>query len=354
VRNAGPKTLRGLRLLDDLADPRPSLQAFVRAKEPGEDRRNWFDRTLGYYRYRWLVSQTEITVRGEQSLPELPPGGEAELRRDLTPARRGRVGFTGVTAARPDPFGLSYALMTLPLGQSVLVLPRRYPLPALQLPGRRADQHGRVALASQVGDSEEFVALREYRPGDPLRRIHWRSWARTGKPIVKEYQEEFFVRHALVLDTFLSAEDGEVFEDAVSVAASFACTVLTQESLLDLMFVGPQAYCVTAGRGVGQTDHLLETLACVHPCTDKPFQALHHLVIERCGWLSGCICVLLSWSADRQRFVNHLHRLGVPTVVFQLVDPSSPRSTASDPNMQTPAWLHRLEVGRVAEALARL
>ena len=354
VRNAGPKTLRGLVLLDDLADPRPSLHAFVRAREPGEERRNWFDRALGYYRYRWLVSQNEVTVGGEQSLPALPPGGEVELRRDLTPARRGRVGFTGVTAARLDPFGLSNALTTLPLGQSLLILPRRYPLPALQLPGSRADQHGRVTLASQVGDSEEFVALREYRPGDPLRRIHWKSWARTGKPIVKEYQEEFFVRHALVLDTFLSAEDGEVFEDAVSVAASFACTVLTQESLLDLLFVGPQAYCVTAGRGVGQTDHLLETLACVHPCTDKPFEALHRLVTERGGSLSGCICVLLSWSADRQRFVTHLHRLGVPTVVFLIVDPSRPRSAAPDPEMHTPAWLHRLEVGKIAEALARL
>ncbi len=259
-----------------------------------------------------------------------------------------------MTAARFDPFGLSRALATLSLGQSVLILPKRYPLPAMQLPDSRAYQHGRVALASPVGDSEEFVALREYRPGDPLRRIHWRSWARTGKPIVKKYQEEFFVRHALVLDTFLSADDGEVFEDAVSVAASFACTVLTQESLLDLMFVGPQAYCVTAGRGLGQTDHLMEILAYVQPCMDKSFEALHRLVTERGGSLSGCICVLLSWSADRQRFVTHLHRLGVPTVVFLIVHPSRPRSAMSDPEMQTPAWLHRLEVGRIAEALARL
>ena len=39
--------------------------------------------------------------------------------------------------------------------------------------------------------------------GDPLRKIHWRSWARRGKPVVKEYQEEYFSRIALVLDTFL-------------------------------------------------------------------------------------------------------------------------------------------------------
>ena len=50
---------------------------------------------------------------------------------------------------------------------------------------------------------------------------------------------------------------------AVSVAASFACTVLTQESLLDLLFVGPQSYCFTAGRGLAQADQMLEILAAV-------------------------------------------------------------------------------------------
>jgi len=85
-----------------------------------------------------------------------------------------------------------------------------------------------VALASNVGQSEEFVSLRDYRRGDPLRHIHWRSWAKAGKPVVKEFEDEFFVRHALVLDTFIDDPHSELFEEAVSVAASFASTVLTQ------------------------------------------------------------------------------------------------------------------------------
>jgi len=354
VRNGGANPLRGLAVQEDLADARPSLEAFVRAREPGEDRRNWFDRNMGYFRWCWLISQSEAIVAGEQSLPAVPPHGEAELRRELVPVRRGYLRLTGVTAARPDPLGLFNALSTFPLEQSILILPKRYPVPPIHLPGTRAYQLGRVAMATSVGDSEEFVSLRDYRPGDPLRRIHWKSWARVGKPIVKEYQEEFFVRHALVLDTFLKAEYGEVFEEAVSVAASFACTIDTQESLLDLMFVGPRAYCVTAGRGLGRTDQLLEILACVHPCTDKPFQALDHLVSGRCGSLSGCICVFLCWDEERQRFVNHLNQRAVPTIVFVLVDPSCSRGPAPDSIQETPGRLHRLEVGTIAEGLARL
>ena len=72
-------------------------------------------------------------------------------------------------------------------------------------------QEGGVALAANIGRSEEFVSLREYRHGDPVRHIHWRSWAKTGKPIVKEFEDEFFVRHALVLDTFTDEPNSEVW-----------------------------------------------------------------------------------------------------------------------------------------------
>jgi hypothetical protein len=60
----------------------------------------------------------------------------------------------------------------------------------------------------------------------------------------------------LILDTFIARPGSDAFEEAVSVAASFACTLPTQESLLDLLFVGPQAFCFTAGRGLAHTEHL--------------------------------------------------------------------------------------------------
>jgi hypothetical protein len=89
----------------------------------------------------------------------------------------------------------------VPLQARVIALPKRYRIPPLALPGARKFQQGGVSLSASIGDSEEFLSLRDYRPGDPLQRLHWKSFARTGKPIVKEYQDEFFERHALVLDT---------------------------------------------------------------------------------------------------------------------------------------------------------
>lgn len=196
------------------------------------------------------------------------------------------------------------------------------------------------------------MSLREYRPGDPLKRIHWRSSARVGRPVVREYQDEFFVRHGLVLDTFLPVGASEVFEDAVSVAASFAANVRAQDSLLDLMFVGPEAYVFTAGRSVGQLERMLEVLADVRPCVDRPFSALHRLVAERHHALSGVICILLAWDDARRALLQHLRALGVPALVFLVTDAGT-AADEHDAEWQA-AGVQRLVRGRIAEGLARL
>jgi hypothetical protein len=187
-----------------------------------------------------------------------------------------------------------------------------------------------------------------------LRHIHWRSWARVGRPVVKEFQDEFFVRHALVLDTFTDHQESEVFEEAVSVAASFACTLPTQESLLDLLFVGPQSYCFTAGRGVAHVDQMLEILASVHPCSDQPFRALEHLVLGHVEVVSGCICVFLHWDEARRSFVRKLKALGVPVQVLVIVQPGQDQPLDPGPLSEEPERFTILEVGRIETGLAKL
>ena len=114
----------------------------------------------------------------------------------MIPLRRGVLRLDGGVIARTDPFGLFRSLHNVDAPQSVLILPKLYTMPPFELPGSTRYQQGGVSLASSVGESEEFVSLREYRPGDPLRKMHWKSFAKAGKPIVKEFQDEFFVRHA--------------------------------------------------------------------------------------------------------------------------------------------------------------
>jgi len=81
------------------------------------------------------------------------------------------------------------------------VLPDFRPADAITVPGSARYQPGGIALTSNVGESPEYIGNRDYRAGDPLRRIDFRSWGRLAKPVVREYQEEYFSRIGVVLDT---------------------------------------------------------------------------------------------------------------------------------------------------------
>jgi uncharacterized protein (DUF58 family) len=342
VKNLSKKPQSSLVLLDDLVDPRPAFAEWL-AFHRAEDRRfQAFRVSKRKQRNPFRLAEAKAA-----EVPPIPAHGEVEVSAEIFPLRRGILQFKGVTIALPDPFGLFRGFQKVSAPQTVLILPKRYPLPPIALPGAMRYQEGGVALAANVGSSEEFVALRDYRHGDPLRHIHWRSWAKIGKPIVKEFEDEFFVRHALVLDTFDEEPNSEVLEEAVSVAASFACTILTQESLLDLLFVGNESYCFTAGRGVAHADQMLEILASVKNCADRPFATLEHLVLNHVSLVSGCIVVLQKWDEARRKFIEKLKAIGVPLLVLVVV----PLGGKISDEQET---LHVLEIGKIQEGLAKL
>jgi uncharacterized protein (DUF58 family) len=349
VQNLSPRMQLGLTLLDDLEEPRPSSVEWRAVQlAAGRSARSF------RFSQRQRLDPFRVATLTDAPAPNMHPNEECDVGVQLTPLRRGLLRFKNVTIARPDPLGLFRGFVKVPAPQTVLILPKRYPLPPIALPGTMKYQEGGVALASSVGQSEEFVALRDYRRGDPLRHIHWRSWAKTGEPVVKEFEDEFFVRHALVLDTFTAEFRSEVFEEAIAVAASFACAVRTQESLLDLLFVGPESYCFTAGRGLAHADQMLEILASVRPCGEKSFGSLEHLVLNHVKAVSGCICVLLDWDESRQEFIKKIRLLGVPVLVLVVTGPRASQELDPGPMRDDPGRFHVLQVGSIEQGLAKL
>jgi uncharacterized protein (DUF58 family) len=330
LRNDSARRQPDLTLLETLEDPRPTFAEF-------QSYRDW----CGFNSWTKSLARRRPAVIEEQAAPDIPARSSVDAPIEFTPTRRGRIHFTGMTLARPDVFGLVRNHRHLPLPQSLVILPKRYRLPRIDLPGTREYQPAGVALAAAVGQSDEFIALRDYRPGDPVRHIHWSSVAKTDRLIVREHEDEFFVRHALILDTF--GDDEAIFEEAVSVAASFVCTVQTQESLLDLLFVGASAYCFTAGRGVGHVDQMLEVLAGVVPASGQEFPALESLVLRHATRVSGCVCVFVKWDAARQRLIDGLRGMNIPVRVCVVTNDAV---DADD--------VHVLRPGKIAEALARL
>lgn len=346
VENGTDRAWSDLEYLDELDDPGPTFAQFRQTLHGGPHNRS--------LRLSAPLPPFQRAEVKPVPVPDLPAHGRAEFRFELTPARRGVLQFASACLCRRDALGLFRAMVRQSRPQSVLVLPRRYPLPRLKLPGNTRYQQGGVALASGIGESEEFVSLREYRRGDSLRRIHWPSWARSGKPIVKEYQDEFFVRHALVLDSFCAPHDDPLFEEAVSVASSFACTIPDQDSLLDLMFVGHQTVCLTAGRGVGHTEQLLEVLAVVQPSREPGFARLQRMVLKHAATLSGCVLVVIQWDEERRELVRKLKALNVPVHVILLRRPADPEVDPHAGVGPAPDRFTRLNLGEIEAGLRAL
>ena len=349
IKNLGKHTELDLQLLDQLSPALPSFSEFARTAET-QVTRNWFDRTVGYPRWIEAVRYKRGARVDKTAIPPIPAGEEIEVKVDIRPLRRGYLAFTESIVLRTDPLGLINKFFRLRNPQRLLVLPKRYNAPEIRFNGRRKFQPGGEGLASSVGDSQEFASLRDYRPGDPLRHIHWRSWAKTGKPVVKEYQDEFFDRQALVLDTICDLRHSPRFEEAVSVAASFACADWGPDTLLDLLFIGPGAARFTAGRGLADTSNMLEVLACVQPAPTQDFSALADLVLAHAGQIGTVVCIFLEWDQPRQDLIEQLRALQLRVLVMVVIDRGAkhpePAAMAADPDSFV-----ILETGNVAATL---
>ena len=252
------------------------------------------------------------------------PGRSDEAQLEIRAERRGRFVLPPLGVGRTDPLGLLSTARVSEPSKVVLAYPRFFTLDDLDLPVGRRYQPGGIPLASNLGDSTEFVGTRDFREGDPLRRIHWRSWARRGKPVVKEYHEEYFSRVALLLDTYLRRRprpvERESFEAAISVLAAVADHMSRSEEVVDIFAAGPDLYEVSAGRSLGYLDNVLDVLACLEPCHEPPFEVLAPRLDERLSRLTTVIAVVLDWDERREAFLRRIRSMGVAVRTFVVHD----------------------------------
>jgi uncharacterized protein (DUF58 family) len=346
VRHCGNGRLSRAWLADSPPDPRPSLADFTTLREPGEEERNGFDRRLAYFRWQWILLGNRLFSGGfsEEDI-HLKPGQQARVTIELTPLRRGVIRLEDLRILLPDPFGLFQRCRKISAPVSTLtVLPRRFPLLPIELPGGAAFKVSGEANTNTIGTSGEFVGLRDYRPGDPLRQIHWKSWARTGRPIVKELEDTFYPRYGLIVDTLACDRTDHQFEEVISVAASFAAAIDTCESLLDLMFIKNEAHIVTAGRGVERAEKLLEVLAGVSPERTENYAELAKLVIRHRDDLTSCLVIFNGWDPARAEFLKKLIRGGIVCAPLIVGKGAAPHGAPG----------HWLESGQVGRDLKRL
>jgi uncharacterized protein (DUF58 family) len=148
-----------------------------------------------------------------------PSGSAVTVGYALPTSRRGVVRVGPMSASTRDPFGIIERHAWIADGQDLVVRPRTVPL-AMPAAGRGRIGRWLAERSSAIVAAGDFRTVREYVPGDDLRRVHWSATARRGELIVREFDADVEVETIVVLDVDASSYDGDDFELAVSTVAS--------------------------------------------------------------------------------------------------------------------------------------
>ena len=215
---------------------------------------------------------------------KIPEGKSQRTSYRHTFVRRGRYVLSGYRIATKFPFALFRKSRDVDAPVEVIVYPARVTVPR---PPPRAQTRGDTS-ANRLGRRGEFFGLRERRTGDDRRDVHWKSSARTGRLLVREYEDEHArhvsigVDNALPQDVRDAVTDGAVappaeaqisaVERAISVAASLATAYLEAGWTVEVVARGLH---VPGGSGRLHESRVLRALALLGYAADtEPFAAM--------------------------------------------------------------------------------
>jgi len=153
-----------------------SFTEFYNTPEPGEEKRNIVDRILKFYRWRWLHEKRDFLAR-ETSLMELKACEQKEVSVEAEFHERGKWPLVDLRVKLLGVFGLiKRSRKTAGKRTEVYVAPKLYPVSVSLMLGVGKAEELAMETHPQVGESQEFLSMREYRPG-AARTGHYQAWS---------------------------------------------------------------------------------------------------------------------------------------------------------------------------------
>jgi uncharacterized protein (DUF58 family) len=281
--------------------------------------------------------------------------------------RRGVYRVESFDASAMDPLGVFAFTRHVPCEGELVVFPMPEPMRAMGLSGAGRYGWQEMTTALMRGNGVDPDGVREYAPGDPLRRIHWRQTARTGKLNVIEFEEPESVSIAIIMDlqrgTDVGKEADSTLEYAVRFAASIAYQAVQQGANVQL--ITPTGWsqsdatesvlraAALSGRGQTHLFTLLDALARVEaqavPTVSELTQSALHTVAPGTTAL-----IITSRPASGLPDVLSQHTLTGANAVVVYIDPNTfPTGMRLAPHEEATPFLAALVAARVQPFLLR-
>ncbi len=284
-------------------------------------------RNLSYIPKMWveLEDPSELPGHTSRRAVVIPSRGLRSWVVSTTLQRRGLFDWGPLRVRGGDPFGIFYTERDYGVRQQILVYPRVVDLPRFQTPPASLPGEGRFRRRTHY-ITPNASGIRDWAPGDPLSRIHWRSTAHTGELMVKTFELDPTSDIWVIADMEGAIQAGEGDESTeeytVTVAASVAQRYIAANRSVGLISFGEDYTVVEAERGQQQLSRILESLAVAKASGEA---ALGSLLIEeqrRFGRHTTLVLVTASTDSSWLSPLQSLVQRGVRASVV-LIDPST-------------------------------
>ena len=252
---------------------------------------------------RWL--KPIDTKHTQRTVLLIPPNDVASVSFKLEAQKRGIYEYNHVLVLARDPFGLFCAVKAFPCSYRLTVLPRVISIPfvwntAGYVFGELSESNGEM---SNIG--MEFYGVREYHPGDPWKRIHWKVTAHTGKLSVMEFEREQHGNAVLVVDCDKRAHWGDgvnaSIEHTAMLTASIASELLRLGASVTLI---AEPFITAPGLVVdnyGELKVLLHELARIEPIDAPSVSEVIHKARKLHRRSASLVAVLTKNSNDAKQ-----------------------------------------------------
>jgi uncharacterized protein (DUF58 family) len=253
--------------------------------------------------------QQDAPISTSVLVPYIPAGGQRTGTYHGRLVRRGRYRMGPMRISSRFPFGLLCRKITVGESETIYVCPRLGRLTRRWLARRRQALAGADRRQSRPGPEGDFYGVREWRSGDSLKLIHWRSSARTGKLVVRQFEQPHNRDVAIALDLWAPERPTAEQLDSVELAISFAATVLADlcrqgGGKVHLGLHNGETNCLGGPASPALLSDMMKLLAVLEPASDDHLPGLLGHVLAEVG--AGTETIVVSTRAvdlaDNKRF----------------------------------------------------
>ena len=197
------------------------------------------------------------------------PHAEVSLRYGCRCEKRGRFQLGPYIVYFFDPFGLFYFRKVVFAYSELFVYPTTFPIAKFPPLARGTLPWFGVDMTQTSGEEDEFYGIRDYRAGDPVKKIHWFSSARHQSLLIKQYQQQLFFRATIMfnLDRDKNFGQGEetVCEYMINLAASIARHLVERDVSVELIMNAQEMVRLAFNKGTEHLENILRVLAVAEP-----------------------------------------------------------------------------------------